>query len=382
MNAPLTLSGRDRDGQPYRFDLARASIRRLPSSSLFDLIQTDAGPWGQIVLKLPLAQGPEASTRLQRERLAFDRMVERRRFPVPYRGAGDLDVVHVITDYDDQKWVAGHHLTDAAGATRRFSPAVDGTAFALALLETVGTLHGLGIVHCDLKPDNLLFRRRQPAVAEFEVDVIDLAHAHSLQGGPPFPSFTGINRVAGTKGWTCPQRLGRGAVSEAWDVWGVALLLVAFALHDGDPLRSAIDVDANKGQVAFLIRSIEAVPGLDPGYVELCRTVLLDRRDLDVDEARSILRGGRDQALTVPASAGPPPPPLHESVADLQEKMREGYSAFGALQAGLSSRSAPAPPAPPPTEGTPLLNRLVLVAAGGVAALLLLYLVVTAVLGR
>jgi len=53
---------------------------------------------------------------------------------------------------------AGGKLLDAVGRRKRFTVA-DWEAVAVQLLGAVSFMHTLGVVHRDLKPDNIMLKR-------------------------------------------------------------------------------------------------------------------------------------------------------------------------------------------------------------------------------
>src|SRR5439155_1465062 len=70
------------------------------------------------------------------------------------------------------------------GSLRRRVPALvanpfRGAALLVKLAEAIHYAHGQGVIHCDLKPGNVLFDDRgEPCLADF-------GSARSREGGPP-----------------------------------------------------------------------------------------------------------------------------------------------------------------------------------------------------
>ena len=82
---------------------------------------------------------------------------------------------------------------------------------ALQLGSAVRYLHRNGVLHLDLKPDNLIAEAGR-------LKVIDLSIAQ-----PPGPIAAGT----GTRRWMAPEQVRGGTVTAAADVWGIGRVLAA-----------------------------------------------------------------------------------------------------------------------------------------------------------
>jgi diguanylate cyclase (GGDEF)-like protein len=73
---------------------------------------------------------------------------------------------------------------------------------ALALAETVGALHRLGVAHRDINPANILLRgpQRRPVIIDF-----DIASSFAEER----PAFTAQSEIAGTLAYIAPEQTGR-----------------------------------------------------------------------------------------------------------------------------------------------------------------------------
>ncbi|MFO0649873.1 MAG: protein kinase [Polyangiales bacterium] len=106
-------------------------------------------------------------------------------------------------------------------------------AEALELFEqvghAVGAAHRAGIIHCDLKPENIHIADSRRADARRTVKVLDFGIAHVL---PALKASMEIAMPQGSPGWLAPEQMHpHGRVTLATDVW--ALGLIAFYVLTG-----------------------------------------------------------------------------------------------------------------------------------------------------
>lgn len=212
----------------------------------------------QLMAKIASEQDARSRMRVEREQFFLRRMDEDGRFPVPYRGFGSEERPHVLTAFDESFVVIKDYWEDRYDNPIYTGPG-DLPGIAHALLTTLAELHELGICHCDITPGNALLQRVGTG-GEFQARYIDLAHGHSVQGFPHPPPVTEEHKVGLTKGWAPARRLA-GDWGPELDVWGVALLVLAFGNSTGDPLASAGTPERVEELVGLQLEQLAAVLG-------------------------------------------------------------------------------------------------------------------------
>jgi tetratricopeptide (TPR) repeat protein len=198
--------------------------------------------------------------------------------------------LYLATEYkyglDLARWCELHELGSA-----------DRIALFAQVCDAVSAIHAHGLVHGDLKPDNI---QVQSQGADHSVWVLDLGLA-AVQG----QAWHGCDELIGTPGYMSPEQLvpEYGPVSEATDVYSLAMIL--FELLEGRPWLPRIAAS----EPAELAQRM-----LDQGQLRLTQVVPVERRDcLDEILARaaawlpgarfgqvSALRGALQAALDRP----------------------------------------------------------------------------------
>ncbi|MFE7767029.1 serine/threonine-protein kinase [Streptomyces sp. NPDC057438] len=146
-------------------------------------------------------------------------------------------------------------------------------AFAAATAQALAAIHAVGVVHRDVKPQNVILTPVGPRVLDFGI-------AHASDG----TSVTRTGVMTGTPGWISPEQYRQGTAGPAGDIfaWGA---LVAYAATGRLPFGAgAPDV------VAFRVMSGE--PDLD-GVATSLRPILetaLSKEPADRPAATEVAR--------------------------------------------------------------------------------------------
>ncbi|MDB4964433.1 MAG: serine/threonine protein kinase [Myxococcales bacterium] len=149
-----------------------------------------------------------------------------------------------------QELVAGETLTGHAG---RPWPPAEAARLAAVLCEALAAAHLKGVVHRDVKPDNMMLTVQTPGLKLLDFGIAKLGDALSQAS-----EHTAVRMVIGTPGYMAPEQAGgRSDVTDRADVYAVGVIL--FQLLSG---RLPVD-NENAAAVAG------AEPGLPPELMAL-----------------------------------------------------------------------------------------------------------------
>lgn len=179
-------------------------------------------------------------------------------------------------------FVAGPNLAQIG--TRQEIAMNEAIRWAMETCEAVEHAHAMGIVHCDLKPANLLLD------ASGKIRVTDFGFARSLTEDTPWTA-----EVEGTAPFMAPEQVARswGPIDPRTDIYGLGAVL--FTLLTGRPPilgRRLPDILAQVVAGTPVVAAIDLRPGLPKSLSDLCRTCLSkapEQRYQTVKELRSAL---------------------------------------------------------------------------------------------
>lgn len=164
----------------------------------------------------------------------------RQRFLDESRLSSRIDSEHVVQVIDagiampgNVPWYVMEFLRgetlEACVSRRGPLPIVEAIALFEPIAHALGAAHRVGIVHCDLKPENLHITESRRADAGRTVKVLDFGIAHVL---PALKTSVEVVMPHGSPGWLAPEQMTPGGrVTLATDVW--ALGLIAFYVLTG-----------------------------------------------------------------------------------------------------------------------------------------------------
>ncbi|MEU9853543.1 serine/threonine-protein kinase [Streptomyces sp. NPDC047974] len=198
-------------------------------------------------------------------------------------------------DFEVSEYLSGGSLEDlAATGTPVSAPVL--TAAVSQLTEAVALLHRAGVVHGDLKPSNVLLRRREP----LELALVDFGVSKSLDATSRF-----TQRVFGTLAYSPPEYVLGAEVSAAQDWWAVGL--IARRLATGRAPFEGLSEQAVRHHLAT--RPVDVADVSDARVRLLCAGLLVrdPGRRWGVDEVRRWLEGGTPEVAegSLPPAALP-----------------------------------------------------------------------------
>jgi eukaryotic-like serine/threonine-protein kinase len=297
---------------------------------------------GRYEIERPLGHGAMAVVDLARDRelgrlVALKRLAEnlardadlRERFLREGRLAARLNhpnIVHVfdVGEADGRPYIAMEHVdgeTVADLIARRGSvPATEASALGAQAARALAAAHAAGLVHRDVKPQNLLLRR------DGVLKLGDFGIAVGLEG----TRLTLAGTVLGTAAYLAPEQARAEEVTAAADVYALGLVLVE--LLTGHPNRNA---RVNGALGPTIKRCLEQDPRLRPSAAEVERELQGDtavaptailphkrRRRMPLvlaGVAAVTVAAGIAAALASSGGSPPPAPPRPATIAPLQQ---------------------------------------------------------------
>jgi eukaryotic-like serine/threonine-protein kinase len=204
----------------------------------------------------------------------------------------------------------------------------------LRVVSGVGTAHAAGVVHRDLKPDNIFLTTDPPDVRVLDFGVAKLAEEHT-------GDLTTTGSLLGTPYYMAPEQVfGERDVDARADVWALGIILYE-CLCGQRPFEGE-----NAGQILkAIIRSqptplIELAPGTPDDLCDLVKYMIApDRaeRMTDLREAHAVLR--RFATIRAPSFESARSPMLSIPPSDSNPSIRSGNRSYRSVKSGAFSDS-------------------------------------------
>jgi serine/threonine-protein kinase len=187
----------------------------------------------------------------------------------------DADTVWIVMEY-----VRGETL--AARLRRERPPLARAVDIGLQITEALAAAHAHGVLHCDLKPSNVLITPDDKAkLLDFGLARPTAEAAATAETRLASQSSSAhLGRLSGTAGYLAPERLSGAPVDERGDIYslGVALFellsgrrpfagtdlvaVAASALTSAPPSPSSLDPAVPEALSAVVLKALSSNPGL------------------------------------------------------------------------------------------------------------------------
>jgi hypothetical protein len=162
------------------------------------------------------------------------------------------------------------------------------TRIGALIADALATAHGLGVVHRDVKPSNILLCREPPSVKVFDFGIAKLRDEADPER--VVPTLTGTGEIVGTPEYISPeQAMGAASVGPASDVYSFGVVLFEWIagqrpfdgtsvtnylfLHTAEPAPPLASIVKAAPPVlcALVDRCLSKVPAARPTATELAR---------------------------------------------------------------------------------------------------------------
>eukprot|EP00253_Pinus_taeda_P029040 PITA_29040 len=127
----------------------------------------------------------------------------------------DDEIVHLVMEL-----CSGGDLFDRIVSRNNRAPFSEEEAATVLqkLMEAISYCHSIGIVHRDIKPDNILFTDHSTSISQ--IKLADFGHASFFS-----PGEESIQGIVGTPYYVAPEVLGGKDYNEKVDVWSAGVIL-------------------------------------------------------------------------------------------------------------------------------------------------------------
>jgi serine/threonine protein kinase len=184
------------------------------------------------VLHADLGRNREAAARFQREALASGRLDHPN-----IVGVSDFGVLADGALYLVMEALEGESVGDRLEREQRI-PWIEAVQITRAVLSGLKHAHDRGVVHRDIKPDNVFLARKD---GEQVVKILDFGIAKLYAGDAADPASTRAGLTVGTPAYLSPEQAVGGEITPASDVYSTSIVLYEMLTgrppyDDKDPL--------------------------------------------------------------------------------------------------------------------------------------------------
>lgn len=273
------------------------------------LRQMDAGGMATIYEAIDIRLDRRVAVKIMHAHLAQDeQFVER--FIREAKAAAALSHPNIVA-VQDQGWnqsgipavfivmelVDGHTLREYLNE-RGAIPVVDGIKFMLPVLSALGAAHRLGIVHRDVKPENILVSK------EGRIKITDFGLAKGAMIGSTMTAESSV--ILGSVSYLSPEQVSRGIADSRSDVYSAAI--TAFEIFTGQkPFEGEEPI-----QIAFMhVNSrVPRISTLVPGFPQALDELIFAATSVDPDERPRDCQIFYSQLLAISHALNPSAPQM------------------------------------------------------------------------
>jgi serine/threonine-protein kinase len=293
------------------------------------LRQMDAGGMATIYEAIDTRLDRRVAVKIMHAHLAQDeQFVER--FIREAKAAAALSHPNIVA-VQDQGWnqsgipavfivmelVDGHTLREYLNE-RGAIPVTDGIKFLLPVLSALGAAHRLGIVHRDVKPENILVSK------EGRIKITDFGLAKGAMIGSTMTAESSV--ILGSVSYLSPEQVSRGIADSRSDVYSAAI--TAFEIFTGTkPFEGDEPI-----QIAFMhVNSrVPRISSLIPDIPKALDDLIFAATSVDPDERPRDCQIFHSQLLTISQALNPSAPQmsleLDIPIAPMRDKTKKKKS--------------------------------------------------------
>jgi len=196
------------------------------------------------LLRLQHAETPEYVARLQREARALGQIAHPN-----VVGVADFDFAPDGRPFIVMEYFEGRTLADEL-RSRGSLPVGEAVGYSKEVLSALAAAHAKGVVHRDIKPQNLFLHARPDGRST--IKVLDFGAARDTQGvaisGRSVPLATGTGAIIGTLGYLSPEAADGCRVDLRADIYAAGLVLAVMVSghlprHRNSNGRVTLDLD-------------------------------------------------------------------------------------------------------------------------------------------
>jgi serine/threonine-protein kinase len=269
------------------------------TSAVYSATHTNGDRAALKLIRFASAAGERGRERLRREAHAANQLASHGAVAVLDDGMHGDDLFLVM------ELLEGETLAARTRAVGGSLPLDDSLRIAEDVLEVLSAAHQRGIVHRDVKPENIFITR------DGVVRMLDFGLARIEEPGAAWDGLTGSGIALGTPAFMAPEQA-RGRLKEVGprtDVWGVGATL--FALLTG----RFVHAGESAGEMLFMAGSLAAprlaihrpdVPSVVTSVVDRALAFDARQRFEDAGAMLTALRGARSALASGDRSVDPP----------------------------------------------------------------------------